>query len=62
MHAAPIYIAETAPSQIHGWMISLKEFTTVFGMVVSSHISADFGNIISQFLLFLKEFVSTKVN
>ncbi|CAF1720041.1 hypothetical protein HID58_085466 [Brassica napus] len=33
MHAAPIYIAETAPSQIHGWMISLKEFTTVFGMV-----------------------------
>ncbi|CAN6809359.1 unnamed protein product [Brassica oleracea] len=33
MHAAPMYIAETAPSQIRGRMISLKEFSTVFGMV-----------------------------
>uniref|UniRef100_A0A0D3B9I1 Major facilitator superfamily (MFS) profile domain-containing protein n=1 Tax=Brassica oleracea var. oleracea TaxID=109376 RepID=A0A0D3B9I1_BRAOL len=35
MHAAPMYIAETAPSQIRGRMISLKEFSTVFGMVVA---------------------------
>ncbi|CDY28736.1 BnaCnng06220D [Brassica napus] len=33
MHAAPMYIAETAPSQIRGRMISLKEFFTVLGMV-----------------------------
>ncbi|CAD5321918.1 unnamed protein product [Arabidopsis thaliana] len=33
MHAAPMYIAETAPSQIRGRMISLKEFSTVLGMV-----------------------------
>ncbi|XP_056841961.1 D-xylose-proton symporter-like 1 isoform X2 [Raphanus sativus] len=32
MHAAPMYIAETAPSQIRGRMISLKEFFTVLGM------------------------------
>ncbi|XP_059669408.1 D-xylose-proton symporter-like 2, partial [Cornus florida] len=34
MHAALIYIAETAPSQIRGRLISLKEFVIVFGMVV----------------------------
>ncbi|XP_059667391.1 D-xylose-proton symporter-like 2 [Cornus florida] len=34
MHAAPMYIAETAPSQIRGRLISLKEFFIVFGMVV----------------------------
>ncbi|XAR71540.1 hypothetical protein NMG60_11017871 [Bertholletia excelsa] len=34
MHAAPIYIAETAPSQIRGQLISLKEFFIVLGMVV----------------------------
>ncbi|VVA96288.1 unnamed protein product [Arabis nemorensis] len=33
MHAAPMYIAETAPSQIRGRMISLKECSTVLGMV-----------------------------
>ncbi|XP_010558647.1 PREDICTED: D-xylose-proton symporter-like 2 [Tarenaya hassleriana] len=33
MHAAPIYIAETAPSKIRGQLISLKEFFIVFGMV-----------------------------
>ncbi|CAN6922543.1 hypothetical protein Bca4012_091633 [Brassica carinata] len=33
MHAAPMYIAETSPSQIRGRMISLKEFSTVIGMV-----------------------------
>lgn len=37
MHAAPMYIAETAPSQIRGMLISLKEFFIVLGMLVSSH-------------------------
>lgn len=34
MHAAPMYIAETSPSQIRGRLISLKEFFIVFGMVI----------------------------
>lgn len=33
MHAAPMYIAETAPSRIRGRLISLKEFFIVLGMV-----------------------------
>ncbi|KAF9661403.1 hypothetical protein SADUNF_Sadunf19G0065100 [Salix dunnii] len=33
MHAAPMYIAETAPSHIRGQLISLKEFFIVLGMV-----------------------------
>lgn len=33
MHAAPMYIAETAPSQIRGQLVSLKEFFIVLGMV-----------------------------
>ncbi|XP_034205622.1 D-xylose-proton symporter-like 2 isoform X2 [Prunus dulcis] len=33
MHAAPMYIAETAPSEIRGRLISLKEFFIVLGMV-----------------------------
>ncbi|KAF5735430.1 hypothetical protein HS088_TW15G00933 [Tripterygium wilfordii] len=33
MHAAPMYIAETAPSEIRGQLISLKEFFIVLGMV-----------------------------
>jgi hypothetical protein len=36
MHAAPMYIAETAPSQIRGMLISLKEFFIVLGMLVSA--------------------------
>ncbi|KAL5168826.1 D-xylose-proton symporter-like 2 [Glycine soja] len=36
MHAAPMYIAETAPTPIRGQLISLKEFFIVLGMVVSS--------------------------
>ncbi|XP_028224758.1 D-xylose-proton symporter-like 1 [Glycine soja] len=36
MHAAPMYIAETAPTPIHGQLKSLKEFFIVLGMVVSS--------------------------
>lgn len=35
MHAAPMYIAETAPFQIRGRLISLKEFFIVLGMLVS---------------------------
>ncbi|KAJ0549479.1 putative major facilitator, sugar transporter, major facilitator superfamily [Helianthus annuus] len=34
MHAAPMYIAETAASQIRGRLISLKEFFIVMGMVL----------------------------
>ncbi|KAH7538425.1 hypothetical protein FEM48_Zijuj03G0198100 [Ziziphus jujuba var. spinosa] len=33
MHAAPMYIAETSPTQIRGRLISLKEFFIVLGMV-----------------------------
>ncbi|KAE9593459.1 hypothetical protein Lal_00029383 [Lupinus albus] len=33
MHAAPMYIAETAPTSIRGLLISLKEFFIVLGMV-----------------------------
>ncbi|URD80399.1 Sugar transporter [Musa troglodytarum] len=34
MHAAPMYIAETSPTQIRGRLISLKEFFIVFGMLL----------------------------
>lgn len=34
MHAAPLYIAETAPCQIRGVLISLKEFFIVLGMLL----------------------------
>ncbi|MCI00224.1 D-xylose-proton symporter-like 2, partial [Trifolium medium] len=33
MHAAPMYIAETAPTPIRGQLISLKEFFIVIGIV-----------------------------
>lgn len=39
MHAAPMYIAETAPSQMRGQLVSLKEFFIVLGMVVSASTS-----------------------
>lgn len=39
MHAAPMYIAETAPSHIRGTLISLKEFFIVLGMLVSSNLT-----------------------
>lgn len=35
MHGAPLYIAETCPSQIRGTLISLKELFIVFGILVS---------------------------
>lgn len=34
MHAAPMYIAETAPYQIRGQLISMKEFFIVLGMLL----------------------------
>ncbi|KAJ0970874.1 hypothetical protein J5N97_018833 [Dioscorea zingiberensis] len=34
MHAAPMYIAETAPSEIRGRLISMKEFFIVAGMLL----------------------------
>lgn len=34
MHAAPMYIAETAPTQIRGRLISLKELFIVLGMLL----------------------------
>lgn len=34
MHAAPMYIAETAAAQIRGTLISLKEFFIVIGMLL----------------------------
>lgn len=36
MHGAPLYIAETCPSQIRGTLISLKELFIVLGILVSS--------------------------
>ncbi|CAI9087052.1 OLC1v1021018C1 [Oldenlandia corymbosa var. corymbosa] len=43
MHAAPMYIAETSPSQIRGQLISLKEFFIVMGMLL--------GYIVGSFLV-----------
>lgn len=34
MHGAPLYIAETCPSQIRGTLISLKELFIVLGILV----------------------------
>ncbi|KAG4938689.1 hypothetical protein JHK86_044830 [Glycine max] len=55
MHAAPMYIAETAPTPIRGQLKSLKEFFIVLGMVVSSIIfvylavSTGFTYVITEF-------------
>lgn len=40
MHAAPLYIAETSPSQIRGRLISLKEFFIVLGMLLGYIVSS----------------------
>lgn len=37
MHGAPLYIAETCPSQIRGTLISLKELFIVLGILVYTH-------------------------
>jgi len=34
MHGAPLYIAETGPSQIRGTLVSLKELFIVLGILV----------------------------
>ncbi|KFK25925.1 hypothetical protein AALP_AA8G181200 [Arabis alpina] len=47
MHAAPMYIAETAPSQIRGQLVSLKEFFIVLGMVGGYGIGSLTVNILS---------------
>jgi hypothetical protein len=36
MHGAPLYIAETSPSQIRGTLISLKELFIVLGILVTT--------------------------
>uniref|UniRef100_M8B887 D-xylose-proton symporter-like protein 2 n=1 Tax=Aegilops tauschii TaxID=37682 RepID=M8B887_AEGTA len=47
MHAAPMYIAETAPSQIRGMLISLKEFFIVLGMLLGYIVGNLFVEVIS---------------
>ncbi|KAG2316253.1 hypothetical protein Bca52824_019375 [Brassica carinata] len=47
MHAAPMYIAETAPSQIRRQMISLQELFTVFGMCEGYEIGSQWVTVIS---------------
>ncbi|VVB14867.1 unnamed protein product [Arabis nemorensis] len=47
MHAAPMYIAETAPCQIRGQLVSLKEFFIVLGMVGGYGIGSLTVNILS---------------
>lgn len=39
MHGAPLYIAETCPSQIRGTLVSLKELFIVLGILVHYIIS-----------------------
>lgn len=47
MHAAPMYIAETAPSQIRGTLISLKEFLIVVGMLLGYIASSLFVDMVA---------------
>ncbi|RZB79056.1 D-xylose-proton symporter-like 2 isoform B [Glycine soja] len=47
MHAAPMYIAETAPTPIRGQLISLKEFFIVLGMVAGYGIGSLFVETVS---------------
>lgn len=47
MHAAPMYIAETVPSNIRGRLISLKEFFIVFGMVLGYAIGSFLVTVVS---------------
>ncbi|KAL0905084.1 hypothetical protein M5K25_027260 [Dendrobium thyrsiflorum] len=47
MHAAPMYIAETSPSQIRGTLISLKEFFIVIGMLCGYISSSLFVDIVA---------------
>ncbi|XP_077234878.1 D-xylose-proton symporter-like 2 [Tasmannia lanceolata] len=47
MHAAPMYIAETAPCQIRGRLISLKEFFIVLGMLLGYTASSVYVSLVS---------------
>lgn len=47
MHAAPMYIAETAPSPARGRLISLKEFFIVIGMVIGYSIGSLFVTVVA---------------
>ncbi|KAK1306796.1 D-xylose-proton symporter-like 2 [Acorus calamus] len=47
MHAAPMYIAETAASQIRGTLISLKEFFIVLGMLFGYIASSLYVDLVS---------------
>ncbi|CAM8988714.1 unnamed protein product [Rhodiola kirilowii] len=47
MHAAPMYIAETAPCQIRGRLVSLKEFFIVLGMVAGYGIGSLLVDVVS---------------
>uniref|UniRef100_A0A7N0VAC2 Major facilitator superfamily (MFS) profile domain-containing protein n=1 Tax=Kalanchoe fedtschenkoi TaxID=63787 RepID=A0A7N0VAC2_KALFE len=47
MHAAPMYIAETAPCQIRGRLVSLKEFFIVLGMVAGYGIGSLLVEVVS---------------
>ncbi|KAG9454404.1 hypothetical protein H6P81_007308 [Aristolochia fimbriata] len=47
MHAAPMYIAETAASQIRGRLISLKEFFIVLGMLLGYAASSAYVGLVS---------------
>eukprot|EP00252_Welwitschia_mirabilis_P008307 TRINITY_DN20087_c0_g1_i1.p1 TRINITY_DN20087_c0_g1~~TRINITY_DN20087_c0_g1_i1.p1 ORF type:complete len:425 (+),score=75.35 TRINITY_DN20087_c0_g1_i1:48-1322(+) len=40
MHAAPLYIAETCPSQIRGTLVSLKELLIVMGILIGYLVSS----------------------
>jgi len=44
MHAAPLYIAETAPSELRGKLVSLKEAAIVLGIVAGYATGAAFGD------------------
>lgn len=48
MHAAPMYVAETAPSNIRGRLISLKEFFIVIGMVIGYAIGSLLVNVVAS--------------
>lgn len=47
MHAAPMYIAEMAPSQIRGRLLSVKEFFIVLGMVLGYGVGSFLVNKVS---------------
>ncbi|CAI9106843.1 OLC1v1006076C1 [Oldenlandia corymbosa var. corymbosa] len=46
MHGAPLYIAETCPSQIRGTLISLKELFIVLGILLGYFVGSNYINTI----------------